>query len=67
MSMIQRINYLQQHGQMPEAGVGMTISDKPPYIVLAFNPKGPIGRTGMVKVGDRLLFVDDVPVSLAHT
>jgi hypothetical protein len=60
----QRIEYLQKHGQIPEAGVGMTITDKAPYLILAFNPKGPIGRTGMVKAGDQLLYVDDVAVGV---
>jgi hypothetical protein len=61
----QRIEYLQKHGHIPEAGVGMTITDKAPYTILAFNPKGPIGRTGMVRVGDQLLYVDDIAVGVS--
>mmetsp|Transcript_19511 Transcript_19511/g.64718 ORF Transcript_19511/g.64718 Transcript_19511/m.64718 type:complete len:762 (+) Transcript_19511:65-2350(+) len=54
----QRKKYLEKHGVIPEAGVGMTITEKYPFEVILLVPGGPAERTGIIKVGDILHSID---------
>jgi len=54
----QRKKYLEKHGIVPEAGVGMTITEKYPFEVMHLVSGGPAERTGIIRVGDILHSID---------
>jgi len=53
-----KARYLREHGQPPDAGVGMTIADAFPFSVIEMRPNGPAHKTGVIKPGDQLVKVD---------
>jgi hypothetical protein len=53
-----RARYLQEHGYVPEAGVGMTISETHPFTIVALRPDGPAKKTEVIRIGDELKKVD---------
>jgi hypothetical protein len=53
-----RARYLQEHGHVPEAGVGMTISETHPFTIVALRPDGPAKKTEVIRIGDELKKVD---------
>ncbi|KAJ1489599.1 hypothetical protein T484DRAFT_1779611, partial [Baffinella frigidus] len=67
-SYIQRVDYLEKNNQVPEAGVGMTITERAPFKILELTKGGPAQKTGTaplayrqrtIKVGDILIRIDD--------
>jgi hypothetical protein len=53
-----RARYLQEHGYVPEAGVGMTISEIHPFTIVTLRPDGPAKKTEVIRIGDELKKVD---------
>ena len=53
-----KAQHLQQHGRLPEAGVGMTIRDMHPFSIEDLRPDGPAAKAGVIKIGDEITKVD---------
>ena len=53
-----KAQHLQEHGRLPEAGVGMTIRDRHPFFIEDLRPDGPAAKTAVIKIGDELTKVD---------
>ena len=62
-----KARYLREHGQIPEAGVGMTISDVFPFKVIELRPEGPAHKTDVIKAGDELVKVDSIQLTAQLT
>ena len=45
-SYLQRVDYLEKNNRVPEAGVGMTITERAPFKVLELTAGGPAQKTG---------------------
>ncbi len=56
---VARARYIEEHGYVPDAGVGMTISETHPFTIVDLRPNGPAGKAaGAIKIGDELTKVD---------
>ena len=55
---VARARYIEEHGYVPDAGVGMTISETHPFTIVVLRPNGPAGKAGVIKIGDELAKVD---------
>ena len=55
---VARARYIEEHGYVPDAGVGMTISETHPFTIVVLRPNGPAGKAGVIKIGDELTKVD---------
>ena len=53
-----KAQHLQEHGRLPEAGVGMTILKRHPFSIEDLRPDGPAAKTAVIKIGDELTRVD---------
>ena len=53
-----RAAYMQEHGCVPEAGVGISIRERYPFAIEDVRPDGPAAKTGVIKKGDELTKVD---------
>ena len=50
---------------MADAGIGIILSDRPPYTILHFNPNGPAAeaaRQGLVQLNDAIDQINNVSV-----
>jgi hypothetical protein len=55
---VARARYIEEHGYVPDAGVGMTMSETHPFTIVDLRPNGPAGKAGVIKIGDELAKVD---------
>jgi hypothetical protein len=70
-----KVQHLQQHGRLPEAGVGMTIRERHPFSIEDLRPDGPAARdsdllvlkTAVIKIGDELTKVDGCSLRASMT
>ena len=53
-----KAQHLQEHGRLPEAGVGMTIRERHPFSIEDLRPGGPAAKAGVIKIGDEITKVD---------
>ena len=63
----EKARYLQEHGAVAEAGVGMNIAERHPFKVIDMRPGGPALKTGVIKCGDELQKVDGVMLTASLT
>ena len=62
-----KAQHLQQHGRLPEAGVGMTIRERHPFSIEDLRPDGPAAKAGVIKIGDELTKVDGCSLRASMT